>query len=70
MCVYVATLFKSLRCHFYFYFLRFASTIRIKPIAATAMAGAGLSLTSPDKNIHIATAMQMIPIINLALPTW
>jgi len=30
------------------------------------MAGAGLSLTSLDKNIHIAIAIQIMPIISLA----
>jgi len=39
--------------------------IKITPIAVTAIAGAGFSPASPDKNIHIAMAMQMIPIINL-----
>ena len=31
------------------------------------MAGAGLSLTSPDKNTHITIATQMMPIISLSL---
>jgi hypothetical protein len=43
--------------------------IKITPIAAAAMPGAGLSLSSPDKNIHMAMTIQAMPIISLTLFT-
>ena len=50
----------------YSHFLRIEIANKIIPIERTAMAGAGLSLISPDKNIHIAIAIQMMPITNRA----
>ena len=50
----------------YSHFLSLEIANKIIPIARTAMAGAGLSLSSPDKNIHIDIAIQMMPIINRA----
>jgi len=51
------------------YFLRLEIAIKITPITATAMPGAGLSLSSPDKNIHMAIATQANPIINCIFST-
>jgi hypothetical protein len=50
----------------YSHFLSLEIANKIIPIARTAMAGAGLSLSSPDKNIHIDIAIQMMPITNCA----
>jgi hypothetical protein len=61
--------FKSNRCHFYLVFTLDVA-ITDKPTINTTIAGAGLSVGSPEKNIHIDKAIQMIPITSLNLNTF
>lgn len=54
---------------FYFVF-NLDVAITDKPTINTTIAGAELSVGSPDKSIHIDKAIQMIPITNLNLNTF